>query len=204
MKPCDNCAKRGIASCDYPSRVVVRAARARKPAADVHDRVQQLEDMIKSLIRNQTVLAENPPSKEREADLGNDREAIPPTAAVPSFSVGKFTKTKDQVSFVGSEHWESVLEDIRDLKIDLETSDTSDNVSEIADFKPQMLFGTERPSRAELLSSIPSRAVCDVLVSRWFKTFSMASMVVHVPTFTKEVSLSDTSMRDRPNTRITV
>jgi hypothetical protein len=196
MKPCDNCAKRRQ-SCFYNSRAVPRAARARKPTADVHDRVQQLEDMIKSLISNQTVLAENPPTKEKEAGLGNDSEAIPSTAAspAPSFSVGKFTKTKDQVSFVGSEHWESVLEDIRDLKIDLETSDTSDNVSEIADFKPQMLFGTDRPSRAELLSSIPSRAVCDMLVSRWFKTFSMASMVVHVPTFMNEVSLSDTSMR---------
>lgn len=190
MKPCDNCAKRRQ-SCDYTTRPVPRATKARKATGDVHDRVQQLEDMIKNLISNQDASAENLRAEEKAADLGHECGFIPSPAAspAPSFSVGKFTKTKDQVSFVGSEHWESILEDIRDLKIDLESSDMAENVSETVDFKPQLLFGTDRPSIAELLSSIPPRAVCDLLVSRWFKTFSMASMVVHVPTFTKEVSL---------------
>jgi hypothetical protein len=74
------------------------------------------------------------------------------------------------VNFVGSEHWEAILEDITELKIDLETPDTS----EIVDFKPQILFGSNHASRSEIMSSIPPRPVCDVLISRWFKTMDMA------------------------------
>jgi len=89
---------------------------------------------------------------------------------VPKVSLGKFTRAKDQESFVGSEHWEAILEDIKELKIDLETPETS----EIVDFKPQILFGINRASRFEIMSSIPPRPVCDMLISRWFKTMDMA------------------------------
>jgi hypothetical protein len=87
---------------------------------------------------------------------------------VPKASLGTFAR--DQETFVGSEHWEAILEDITDLKIDLETPDTS----EIVDFKPQILFGINHASRSETMSSIPSKPVCDMLISRWFRTMDMA------------------------------
>lgn len=103
---------------------------------------------------------------------------------------------------MGSEHWEALLEDIAELKIDLEPAE----VPETIDFKPQILFGASHTSRSDIMSSIPSRPVCDLLISRWARSMDTASskftlrlagirtakistVVVHVPTFMKEVGI---------------
>ena len=146
-------------------------------------------------------------------DDGLSQSATPPSSNqsdsnVPNALPGNFTGQKDQVNFVGNEHWESILEDIADLKIDLETPDTS----AITDFKPQILFGVAHASRSEIMSSIPPKEICDMLISRWFRTMDMApskltanlsnirstditTVVVHAPTFMKEVSNSEKRMK---------
>ena len=91
--------------------------------------------------------------------------------SVPEASLGKFTRAKGQVNFVGSDHWEAILEDIAELKINLENTDTS----EMVDFKPQILFGVNNhATRSEIMSSVPPRPICDVLLSRWFNIMDMA------------------------------
>ncbi|KUJ24096.1 uncharacterized protein LY89DRAFT_557875, partial [Mollisia scopiformis] len=87
-------------------------------------------------------------------------------------------------SYAGNEHWSALLEDITDLKIDLDSLDTS----EMTDFKPQILFGRTHASRSEIISSLPPRPVCDILITRWYKTMDMASLILHTPTFMKEAS----------------
>jgi len=230
VKPCLNCTKRGQPeSCDYIKQDSSRSAR-QQGTTNVYDRVRQLEDMVKKLLNGQTILdqdvhtAEKSPSASSLTDPIKDdgfaqssapslyiqrdsnapREpSVPRDPNVPKASLGKFTSARNQVSFVGSEHWEAILEDITELKIDLETPDTS----EMLDFKPQILFGLNRASRSEIMSSIPPKPVCDMLISRWFRTMDMApskfnaraiiqasteitTVVVHVPTFMKEVSRS--------------
>jgi hypothetical protein len=92
--------------------------------------------------------------------------------SVPEASRGKFTKAKDQVNFVGSDHWEATLEDISELKIDLENTDTS----EMVDFKPQILFGVNNHStRVEILSSVPPMPICDKLLFCLFNVMEVAS-----------------------------
>lgn len=100
------------------------------------------------------------PSPDNERDL-----------SVPKASLGKFTKAKDQVNYVGSDHWEAILEDIAELKIDVENTD----ISEMVDFKPRILFGVNRhATRPEIMSSVPPRPICDMLLSRWFDIMDMA------------------------------
>ena len=97
---------------------------------------------------------------------------------VPEASLGKFTRAKDQVNFVGSDHWEAILEDIAELKIDLENTDTS----EMIDFKPQILFGiNNHATRSEIISWVPSRPICDKLLSCWFNVMDMAPRKFHHP-----------------------
>lgn len=97
-------------------------------------------------------------------------------------SIGKFTNTSKQLKFVGSEHWESILEDITELKMDLESSSTTER----AEYRPRILFGLKRASRSEILSSIPPRQVCDTLIARFSNTLDVASMMVHIPKFLRE------------------
>lgn len=165
QKPCHNCIKRGQpGSCDY---VKHDPSRPKPMTTNVQDRIRQLEDKVVALLNSQTSQAT--PSAEASASAASPKEDDGFTQSayesIPKGSSGVFTRTNNQVNFVGSEHWESVLEDITELKIDLETDDSS-----MTDFKPQILFGTNLASRSDLLSSIPSRPVCDALVSRWFRS----------------------------------
>ena len=185
MKPCHNCTKRGQPeTCDYIKQDSFPPTGVKGTTnAQLQDRVRQLEDMVMTLLNSQTVLdrdvprADKSPSATSSAgpvkDGGFSQSAAPspynqmgPNA--PKASLGTFAR--DQETFVGSEHWEAILEDIKDLKIDLETPDTS----EIVDFKPQILFGINHASRSEIISSIPPKPVCDVLISRCFRTMDMA------------------------------
>jgi hypothetical protein len=141
--------------------------------------------MVMTLLNSQTILDQDVPTAEKSPsaiglagtikDGGFTQSAVPSPhnqigPNIPKASSGKYTRARDQMNFVGSEHWEAILEDITELKIDLETPDTS----EIGDFKPQILFGINRASRSEIISSIPPRPVCDMLISRWFRTMDMA------------------------------
>jgi hypothetical protein len=187
VKPCLNCTKRGQPeSCDYIKQDSSRGRPARlQGTTNVQDRVRQLEDMVMTLLNSQTILDQDVPTAEKSPsttspagpikDGGFTQSAAPSPdnqmdPNVPEASLGKFTRARDQVNFVGSEHWEAILEDIAELKIDLETPDTS----EIVDFKPQILFGINHASRSEIMSSIPPRPICDMLISRWFRTMDMA------------------------------
>lgn len=190
---------------------------------NVQDRVLELEQMVRTLLENQRNQDQGVPSAEispsapsptgpAQDDAFTQSSAPSPqdqmNPNVPEASLGKFTKTKGQVNFVGSEHWESILDDITQLKIDMETPDAS----EVPDFKPQILFGITPASRSEIMSSIPPRPICDILISRWFRTMDLApsrytvqlpriylntktiTVILHAPTFTKEVSKPQKSM----------
>lgn len=138
---------------------------------NVQERIRQLEDKVVALLNGQTgqgtPSAEASPSATHLAGPKED-DGFTPSAYdqnIPEASPGVFTRAKNQVNFVGSEHWESVLEDITELRIDLETDDSA-----MTDFKPQILFGINHASVSDILSSIPPRPVCDALVSRWFRS----------------------------------
>jgi hypothetical protein len=182
VKPCLNCTKRGQPeSCDY-----VKQDSSPPYPVRLQDRVRQLEDMVMTLLNSQTIPDQKVPAAGKSPsatalsgpinDDGFAPSAVPSPnnrvdPNVPKASPGKFTRTRDQANFVGGEHWEAILEDIAELKFDLEPTGMSERV----DFKPQILFGTNHASRFEIMSSIPPRPVCDLLISRWFKTMDMAS-----------------------------
>lgn len=172
VKPCLNCTKRGQPeSCDYVKQDLRGRTSRIQGTTDVQDRVRHLEDMVRTLLNGQAILDQDIPRAEARTagsitDDGFTPSAAPsPTAqtdpSIPDVSMGKFTRAKDQGNFVGNEHWEAILEDIAELKIDLETPDAS----QMVDFKPQILFGPHHASRSDIMSSIPTRLICDMVIN---------------------------------------
>ncbi|PVH73003.1 hypothetical protein DL98DRAFT_595443 [Cadophora sp. DSE1049] len=191
VKPCSNCIKRGLPdSCDFAKQT------SRPRPSNVQDRVQQLEEIVRSLLNSQSSLGGSNSTAGASPFTDGTTTGTPDgsfTASAPSpnnqtesqkqeASQGKFTNTSEQVKFVGSDHWESILEDITDLKMDLENTSTTERT----EYRPRILFGLNRVSRSEILSSIPPRPVCDMLISRFSRTLDMASMMVHLPKFLRE------------------
>jgi hypothetical protein len=140
--------------------------------------VKALLNSQANLTRDLSVLEQSPSSASPGGSVRNGgfyqspapSQDIQIDPSVPKASMGKFTSEKDEVNFVGSEHWEAILENIAELKIDLATPDTT----EMLDFKPQLLFGRNHASRSEIISSIPTKSICDLLISRWFQKMDMA------------------------------
>jgi hypothetical protein len=187
VQPCLNCTKRGQPeSCQYIKQNSVRShAGGQQSIATVQDRVRQLENTVKALLNSQNTLAQEFTVSEKShssasppaptTDGGFTQSTAPCSHSqtdpnLPKLSMGTFTSENDEVNFVGSEHWETILENIADLKIDLEIPDTT----EMLDFKPQLLFGRNHASRSEIMSSIPAKPICDMLISRWFKRMDVA------------------------------
>ncbi|MAD82223.1 MAG: hypothetical protein CL912_04610 [Deltaproteobacteria bacterium] len=180
VKPCSNCIKRGLReSCNFAKQTT------HPRQENVQDRVRQLEETVRFLLNSQSSQARGNSTASISPITEGTMSGTPEgscTASSPSpngpsssqrqdASLGKLTNTSEQVRFVGSEHWESILEDITDLKMDLENTNTLEHT----EYRPRILFSLDRVSRSEILSSIPPRPVCDILIKRFSNTLDMAS-----------------------------
>ena len=97
-----------------------------------------------------------------------------------------------QINYVSPYHWQSILDDIKEVKEHLTDSyppshggSPGDNVQSDASF----LFGSEsRATLAEILSSLPSQAKCDTMLSSYFTMPFLILAIVHPDKFRREVS----------------
>lgn len=76
-------------------------------------------------------------------------------------------------NYVGGSHWAAVLDSISELKGNFaqeEIHNTATNINphnRVYPSSPWLLYGYQRATRAEILSSIPTRRAADRLVSRY-------------------------------------
>lgn len=80
-----------------------------------------------------------------------------------------------QVNYIDPSHWQSILEDIREVREHFSpskptpSSDKPDDGSAGPETDPSLLFGSKsRVSMDDVLSSLPSQPICDMLLSRYF------------------------------------
>lgn len=84
-------------------------------------------------------------------------------------------------NYVGSSHWAAVLDSIAELKEHFEQEEENRNMAtelyppnSVQPTWPQLLYGLQPVTKAEILSSIPPRRAVDRLVSKYF-TLDIAS-----------------------------
>lgn len=90
-------------------------------------------------------------------------------------NAGRLIRDNTGVSYIGDARWESVLEEITELKghFDESNDGVEDQITETGDvdFEPRILFGANNhASRSDIMSSIPTRPICDRLLSRYFNS----------------------------------
>lgn len=92
----------------------------------------------------------------------------------PSGDRGTLHVQGGQMNFVDSSHWLSILHDIKEVRGSLSTSPVQGNDSiEASSPEPEtdLVFGTMQLSSSslrEIIWSLPSRPVCDSLLSQYF------------------------------------
>ncbi|RFU32246.1 hypothetical protein B7463_g4090, partial [Scytalidium lignicola] len=186
--PCDTCLRRNKSSiCQYAPN-----ASRNKPgpskSRNLKERLNNLENLVSSFLSSDTVIQ----------PWTHDSETITPTtqpverstkspSIVNSPGRGEELLTPEtphlreagdgQVNYIDPSHWLSILEDIQEVREHLSILDNpiSQNEARFNNFGVQsdatFLFGSN-PSvnLAEVLSSLPSQAICDMLLSRYFNS----------------------------------
>ena len=96
-----------------------------------------------------------------------------------------------QINYVSPYHWQSILDDIKEVKEHLTESmprSTGGSPGDTVQADASFLFGPEaRASIAEILSSLPPQAKCDMLLSGYFTMPFMILAIVHPDKFRREV-----------------
>ncbi|KAL9616982.1 MAG: hypothetical protein Q9160_008209 [Pyrenula sp. 1 TL-2023] len=182
----------------------------------MQNRIDRLEGLVLSLMTNgqqaagptaaNALLATNLSSSSGQSQNDGDNQMIDgedeseTDQVAESLGVMKVFDNNTKTMYYGEAHWAAVLHGIREVRdyfathkneiqqqIDKVAANRASKPTELNFPGPALLFGaTKPPSEAEILSSIPSRYMTDMLVARYFNTFDPALHILHLPTFQKQ------------------
>jgi hypothetical protein len=232
--PCEPCVKRGReAACIYPPPPV------KSKPTNVKGRIRQLESLVVDLMNQQQKqtlatpdTAGSPAARSRSItsetiDLAPYTEAASPSdhgSAPRNGSVscdtgsdsglekpfGHMSIKRDEISYTGAGHWQTILSSISDLKnaLDDDEGDSHDlatnhgrsksrsserpdagGVATASHGVPELglLVGSpERMTKADLIKAMPDKRTADRLLSIWFNAPSQFRPVLHAPTYQEE------------------
>ncbi|RDL34405.1 uncharacterized protein BP5553_07533 [Venustampulla echinocandica] len=205
--PCQNCIKRDLsASCTYVHAGLRRdksspIQKSTSNSKDVQSQISHLEQLVVSLMnRSNTIgnssrtdgspssLDENNPSQQIHSSTLEDHwteiNAVKETAE----SIGLISIQDDQPNYVGSSHWEAILDNIACLKDALGNTEPQQEEKEKATgpvpIGPDLLVGSVRKvSRTEIIAALPPKRLADQLVQEFFSTPDIGCPMIHQPTF---------------------
>lgn len=181
-------------NCTYASNAVRGKTRTSRERA-LSDRLKRLEDTIQSFVGGENVSSINLQPQPEGTHIINESGSLPGPHGVSVTAAGLATSngphTGDQhlqdkvvpstfhahngkTSHVDSSHWASILEDIKEVRESLSTVDpfslsepTNDSGSGQSDVS--LAPGAEAQLNIkDILASLPTRPICDMLVSRYF------------------------------------
>ncbi|KAF2642458.1 hypothetical protein P280DRAFT_395792 [Massarina eburnea CBS 473.64] len=189
QQPCKGCVDRGLSlSCTYSRNQHISSTPSESKAANnVHDRIDQLEKLVTTLIEQKrsgnsytpstvipSVSAYSPKPSDRAADV--DAPLAPDRVKLEA----------DETSYTNSGHWTSILDGIAELKEHLDSIPTTVQPGSQEDdaLRPDLLFSQHRhATREEILVALPSRAEADQMIDKYFTYMDMSQVLLHRPTF---------------------
>ncbi|PWY74311.1 hypothetical protein BO70DRAFT_372948 [Aspergillus heteromorphus CBS 117.55] len=190
LQPCSNCASRGQ-PCVY-----VRTKPSRDGTPGVHDRVVQLERLVKSLMPDANQKTTHLPTPESS---DNNVRQEPGSVADGQSECGSMHISGSELRYVTGEHWAAILDSIADLKahcdreeqldpVDTHNEKGNDSNAEPPSPRPLVLYGCPRAtSRTEIIAALPPKSAVDRYISRYFNYLDLvASAAVHGPSFLRE------------------
>ncbi|KAL4878710.1 hypothetical protein BJY04DRAFT_229610 [Aspergillus karnatakaensis] len=183
--PCGACSRRGLTrSCNYatyPTPPTQQPVAPPQPT-NLHGRVAELENLVVSLMNDQSLPAVHTPiSPLTDVRLSKGpRPNNSPGEAASSADPGTLKLRKSGTSYVQSAHWEAILTKIRGLKEDL----VSDNKTPLGS---HLFYGPNRhATRDEILAAVPPRPAVDRLMTLHFDSYIVTPYLLHSKKFLRE------------------
>ncbi|KAJ5936638.1 hypothetical protein N7466_003088 [Penicillium verhagenii] len=176
---------------------------------DMQNRIDRLEGLVLSLMTNgaqsagptaamATISGDSSAGSaglSHELDLDEDlpegAEESDTEQVTKSFGVMKMDNNKSY--YISDAHWASVLNDITEVRNFFAThkKQFEEQAEKIKVARPEtgvpestLLFGSMKPlTRPEIMASLPSKYMTDLLVARYFNSYDPATHILHGPTF---------------------
>ncbi|PYI18848.1 putative C6 transcription factor [Aspergillus japonicus CBS 114.51] len=177
---------------------------------DMQNRIDRLESLVLSLMTNGSQSAGPAAAMAAISGSSSSTGSVPNTVDIDvedetpggpedsdteqvtkSFGIMKFDNNKSY--YISEVHWASVLSDIAEVRNyfsthkkqyeeqteKLKTTQLPTDVQGSA-----LLFGAMKPAtRAEIMSSFPSKYTTDMLIARYFSCYDPSTHILHGPTF---------------------
>ncbi|KAI0385531.1 hypothetical protein F5Y04DRAFT_246043 [Hypomontagnella monticulosa] len=201
QQPCRTCSLRGLAmSCTYPPDATSRPS-DRDPHSTVQNRIRELENLVHVLMQRAPKNSLNGTSTTHVDQASADSSAVSAleassdaAATGESTDCGTLTDTPAGVSYVDGIHWTALLDSISELKDyfqdNLESSLHYPIPPQVVpDYgpSPQLLYGRfAQATKGEILSTIPTRAVADRTISKFFNQVDLAPALLHSGQFIRQ------------------
>ncbi|KAF2260091.1 hypothetical protein CC78DRAFT_502103 [Lojkania enalia] len=196
-QPCKTCFDRGLSlSCTYSRNVPSSTLEPRATPNNVHDRIDQLERLVTSLI-DSTATTNIPNPTTPNGFATTPRDTDPGSLQSDQSFAGEVAGTPDRVkladdatTYTGSAHWTSILDGIAELKDHLDDIPTTPQPRDPTQSElsgPDLLFGHERhASQSDILASLPERSEVDKLITTYFASLDVSGAIIHKPSFMHE------------------
>lgn len=164
---------------------------AKKNADSLREKIDRLETVVNAL-------------RESDVDLGSKNGLSGATESfLESAKSDKVLKTAGKLrissaggtQYIGPSHWETIIEDIGDIKAYFDKEKSPDSAADDNAYLPHngtvmptdIAFGIPRTYNKEaIIQLMPSRAVLDRFVAAWFNGIDSLRLILHGPTFQKE------------------
>jgi hypothetical protein len=134
---------------------------------------------------------DKPPVSTPDSTVSSDSTAVDEDSP-PSSGFGHIRLQKNMSSYVESDHWTAILEEISDLR-DMANEDAAHGYDEPEE-ETQRLPGadlfflhTYPATKMELIAALPSRHVVDSIIAKYFKAADMpVTLIIHRGVFFKQ------------------
>lgn len=190
-KPCTSCIRLGQAPACSFQNASPRPVRPRGSGLDeqstrntLQERIDQLESHVRSLVYKQqdSIILTTKSTSSSEANVViDDSNAL-------RHDFGRIDLQRDGPSYVESDHWTAILDEISDLKdmVEEHTCGPRDETQRLPG-TDLFLFQTHPTSKMEIIAAIPPRIVVDSIIAKYFKSADMpVTLVVHRRVFFKQ------------------
>ena len=155
------------------------------------EKIDRLESFVSELRRPASVIGETQREPDAQRAVGSN-EVTPndsPTQHAGTLRVSDTGSTQ----FIGPSHWESILDDLEDVKAYFNTSestgeDAAHRSIRSSDITPiDIHLGVAQTyTKEQLLALMPPKQTMDRLIAAWFNALDPLRLIVHAPTFQTE------------------
>lgn len=189
-QPCDSCIRRSK-PCHYASNAT--RGPAKQPSASNRkfvDRLENLESLVSSFIEK----SQN--TSEAQASIPDHTPSTKHDALTPE-TPRLQTADDGQVNYIDPSHWQSILEDIREVRDHLSpptkmspSGESRATPIEIPEHDAAFVFGSRSDLNIEdILAALPPQPICDMMLSWYFSTQYMVLGKSSTSVFTRMVGL---------------